>query len=340
MKVQGGLVFDFINAMAYYWRRSGWVVSPRHYLASLEKVRIHGPVFLLGNQGDGLTLISRMLRRHPKVVSITGDSSYWSGADEMQKVMMCQLPPSLRLGGRWFCKDVHHPLFTPPRSWSYASNDLISYYRKTADDYNEKDARLLRRIIQDSIYRFGRGESKRFVDKSQVFSVKMSFVDALLKDTSPHFVLVTRNPYATIYRAAMGKAGDMRRYAKYMSLDERVEVCLQHWLNTMKSVMEDKDKVSNFTWIRFEDMLRNPKETLLNLTRFLGLTFIEDMIPAPHHRIPLGSKYRDRWYPLRPDVNERYLKEIPEKYLRQIEERCGAIAAEFGYHPPRKVHKA
>ncbi len=190
---------------------------------------------------------------------------------------------------------------------------------------------VLRRFLQTDV--------RRFVDKSQVFSVKMSFMDALLKNTNPYFVLVTRNPYAAIYRAATGKAGDMRRYAKYMSLDERVEVCIQHWLNTMKSVMEDKDKVSNFTWIHFEDMLRKPKGILLKLTQFLGLPFIEDMIPAPHHKIPLGSKYRDCWYPLRPDVNVRYLREIPEKYLRQIEESCGAIAAEFGYHPPREAHE-
>ena len=107
----------------------------------------------------------------------------------------------------------------------------------------------------------------------------------------------------------------------------------------MKAVLEDRDKVSHFTWVRFEDILRNPEKSIRRLTEFVGLDFVEDMIPAPHHKMPLGSKYRDRWYPLRQDVNEPYLQALPEKYLRQIENRCGEIAAEFGYYPPRRGQK-
>ena len=332
-------LLEVANKIWYLWKRNNWMVDFRFYRNEYPDVPIDRPIFLIGNQGDGLTLVSRILRHHPDVVSVAGNCNYWSGADEMQNVFGPALPAELT-GIRY--KAPKHPILTPPRSWSYASDALFLLYRKTARDANKDLAKRFRKIIKYIISRHALVEVPiaRFIDKSQVFSVKMSFVDALLKDTNPYFVLVTRNPYATIYRAATGKAGDMRRYAKYMNLDERVEVCIQHWLNTMKSIMEDKDKVSNFTWIRFEDMLRNPKETLLQLTQFLALPFLEDMIPAPHHKIPLGSKHRDRWYPLRPDVNERYLREIQEKYLRQIEKRCGAIAAEFGYHPPRKVYKA
>lgn len=330
-------ILSWANYLYYYWRRNNWVLHLRRFFGNYEDVQIDRPIFLVGNQGDGLTLVARMLRRHKAIVSITGNHQYWSGADEMQGVMRCRLPRSLRQGGRFICRDFPHERFTPPRSWSYASDDLIRLYRKTAADYDDEVAETLRRIIREAIYRFEKGESdKRFVDKSQVFTVKMSYVNALLKDTNPHFVLITRNPYAACFRAALGKAGDMKRYARYMSLDERVEVCAQHWSNAMRCVLEDKDKVSNFKAMRFEDFLQEPRESLIELCLFLDLPFLDDLVPSEHHAIPFGSKYPDRWYPLRPDVNKQYLEKIPDKYIEMIYERCQPIAEQFGYAPPKR----
>ena len=323
-----------LNHLYYQWKRNNWIVYPHRFFSDYDDVSIERPIFLVGNQGDGLTLVSRMLRRHPQIISITGNHKYWSGADEMQGVMRCRLPRTLRQGGRFVCKDFPHKRLTPPRSWSYASNDLIGYYRKTAADYDPQTAASFRRIIREALYRYSGGADKRFTDKSQLFTVKMGYVDALLKDTNPYFVLVTRNPYATCYRAALGKAGDMRRYAKYMSLDERVEVCVQHWSNSMCCVLEDKDKVSNFKFVRFEDVLHEPRKTLAELCDFLDLSFTDDMIPSEHHSVPFGSKYKDRWYPLRVDVNRQYLDAIPSKYIDLIVEHCRDIAEQFGYLPP------
>lgn len=327
---------SWANNLYYYWRRNNWFLYAPRLFRSYESVHIDRPIFLIGNQGDGLTLIARMLRRHNAVVSVTGNYEYWAGPDEMQNVMRCRLPRTLRQGGRFICRDYSHDKLTPPRSWSYGSNDLIDRYRETEADYDNKVAKTLRRIIREAIYRFGEGENgQRFVDKSQIFTVKMSYVDALLEDADPHFVLITRNPYATCYRAAIGKAGDMRRYAKTMTLDERMEVCVQHWSNVMRCVLEDKDKVSNFRAMQLEDFLRRPKESLIELCSFLGLPFLDDLVPSEDHTIPFGSTRLDRWYPLRPDVNKQYLERISGKYIEMIYERCQVIAEQFGYGPPK-----
>jgi hypothetical protein len=163
--------------------------------------------------------------------------------------------------------------------------------------------------------------------------VKVSYIQALLKDTNPYFVLVTRNPYAACYRAALGKARDMKNYAKFMTLEERVEICAQHWSNAMNCALEDSAKVNNFTTIRFEDVLQNPDETIQSLCDFLDLTYDEGMLPQEDQKIPFGSRFRDRWYPLRPDVNQRYLDEIPDRYVHIIEEYCKPIAQKFDYSP-------
>lgn len=328
-------ILSWANYLYYYWRRNNWIFYIPRLFREYENIKIDRPIFLVGNQGDGLTLIARMLRRQRAIVSITGNYNYWAGADEMQSVMGCRLPRSLRQGGRFMCKDFSHEKLTPPRSWSYGSDDLVDYYRKNATDYDKEVAQILKRIIREAIHRFGRAEENiRFVDKSQIYSLKMSYIDALLKDTQPYFVLITRNPYATCYRAALGKAGDMRRYATELTLDERMKVCVQHWSNVMQYVWQDRDKVSNFKWIRFEDILSNPIESLMELCAFLDLPFEETMVPKAEDSLPFGTKYPKRWYPLRPDVNQKYLEDIPKQYIELVKKHCGPIAEQFEYMPP------
>lgn len=322
------------NIVWYLWKRGNWLFDPRCLLAHVREVEIDRPVFLVGNQGDGLTLVSRMLRRHPQLVSLSGNHKYWAGADEMHRAFLGRLPPSLVNGGRWLGKAPYHAELTPPRSWSYAADELIHSYRRTAADYDERAARQLRAVIRESLYRHGRPSAGRFTDKSQVFTVRMSYVNALLVDVNPHFVLITRDPYASCYRNALGGAYDIRRYAKKHDLDTRFEICLQHWHNSMTCVEQDREQLSAFTIMKFEDFLIDPRSSLESLCRFLDIPFMEDMVPAPGHKIPFGSRFPDRWFPLKADVNQRYLAELPRRFEEKIRDRAGDLAAAYGYHSP------
>lgn len=330
MKSLNEKAIELINSLWFYWKRNNWVFSHASY--KLDDRKIISPIFLIGNQGGGLTLLSRMLRRNNSVVSVTGNSKYWAGASEMQNVYELILPRELS-GIR--IKAPKHKKLTPPRSWSYACNDLINLYRKTEADANKKLSKEFKRIIALSIKRHGgKIDRPRFIDKSQSYSVKVSFINELLKDCNPYFIHVTRNPYATIYRAASGKAGDMKRYSKYMNLDERFEICLQHWYNTANCIEEDKYKINNYLRIKFEDILLNPNYILKNICEFINLKFSKDMIPQQHHKLPLGTTYKERWYPLRVDVNDQYLNKIPKQYVDRIFNKCGRYAEMYGYSRP------
>jgi len=325
---------NFVSNLFYLWRRNNWMLNPKNYIVSNRMNCIINPVFLLGCQGDGLTLLSRMLRRNPQVVSVTGNSNYWAGADEMQNVLEPLLSSEIS-GIR--INVPSHPILKPPRSWSYACNELIDKYRKTDKDFNERLEKKIKNAIGMVIRRYGKKiANPRFVDKSQVFTVKISFINELLKDCNPYFILVTRNPYASCFRAAQGKAGDMRRYSKFLTLDERIKICIEHWNNSMKAVEEDKNKVKNFMSIKFEDLLKSPENILKKICNFVKLDFSIDMIPQKEHVLPFGSKFKERWYPLRPDVNDSYLKQIPEKYVEWIYKKCGRLAEKHGYERPNK----
>jgi len=74
----------------------------------------------------------------------------------------------------------------------------------------------------------------RFVDKSQVYTVLVSLIRELLKDYNPKFVLVVNNPYTAYYRAALSKAQDMEWLKGKLSFKERLEICAQHWVNSIR----------------------------------------------------------------------------------------------------------
>jgi hypothetical protein len=330
----GARVRRWGNTAWYHWRRSRWLLDPRRFVRRYNEVTIDRPVFFVGNQGGGLTLVVRMLRRHPHLVSIVGDHRHWSGPDEMQRVMELRLPKSLKLARVPYNVEVQHARLTAPRSWSYATDELLPAYRKTEEDYDKAEAEAFRFLIREALHKQGHGSGSRFVDKSQVYTVKLRLLQRILADADPYFVLVTRNPYAACYRAAQGKAIDMKRYAATMSLEERIELCAQHWDNAMRCALNDAPSLRRFKVIAFERVLSEPMPAIRDLCDFLGLVYDDDLLPQPHHEIPFGTRFLDRWYPLKPEVNDAYLRRAEAEHLRIIERRCGETAERLGYASP------
>ncbi|MFQ6673554.1 MAG: sulfotransferase [Fidelibacterota bacterium] len=325
-------IFPLMNRIWYLYKRNNWMVDPSRFFTSHNDVAIDRPIFLLGNQGGGLTLVSRMLRRNRSAVSATGNHRYWAGADELQNVMGPLLPAELS-GIKY--KAPPHPVQAPPRSWSYACDELIDAYRKTDADYTPELESKFRQILRYVIGRFGLENRVRFVDKSQVFTVRLSFIHRLLQDCRPKFVLITRNPYVQCPRAASGKAGDMKKYQAFLSWNERLTLCAQHWANSMGALLEDRERLAiEVLILKFEEILDSPEENLRRLCEFVELEFTNDMIPQPHHVMPLGTQRRDRWYPLRRGVNERYRDLVTDEDIEIVQKLCGRRAGELGYRFP------
>ena len=67
------------------------------------------------------------------------------------------------------------------------------------------------------------------------------------------------------------------------------------------------------------------------VSEHVELEFLEDMLPAPHHKIPFGSRFRDRWYPLSLERSLHYIQKAMPEELRIIEDHCGPLAMEMGY---------
>lgn len=318
-----------IERLIYLLRAYSWMADPR-MLKEHAGVPIDRPIFLLGTQGGGLTLLSRMLRRHPDVVCAAGNARYWTSADEIQNIHGPILPPELT-GLRY--KAPPHPVLKAPRSWTFAAKALFEQYRETEDNLTPEISRALRRVMRYSIRRFaGSPRRARFVDKSQSYSVRAGLIWAALSETNPLFVLVPRDPYVSVFRASRGKAADMKRLAHSMDVGERVELCAEHYANTMRATLEDADRLKfPLKIVRFEDLIAEPERVLRECCQFVDLDFRRDMLPAPEHRLPLGSRFRDRWYPIRSDVNASYEDCLDAITLEAVNRHCGSLFSRLGY---------
>jgi len=324
--LRGGL-----NLLLLYLRLHLWRVHPRRFLRDLEAIPIDRPIFLLGVQGGGLTLIARILRRHPDVISVTGNASYWAGPDEMQNVMGSFLPPELT--------GLHHKIPPhsryPQRDNLYAIDELLPLYRKTAADATEEMARQFQRALRIALAIHARDVHRaRFVDKSQTFTVRLSLVNALLRDCDPYFVLVTRNPYAMCFRAAT-RVRTLQQLN--LPLETRLDLAAQHWANSFRCALEDAGEAAHFLVMRFEDVVREPERWVQELCAFVYLDFDPAMLPAPDHRFPLGaigsSRGDHKWYPLRPKVNQPYLNALAPWMVDIIDGRVGELARRWHYSP-------
>lgn len=318
-----------------------WLVgTPRRLVWALDDISIDRPIFVLGTQGGGLTLLTRMIRRHPSVVMVGGGPSFWTGNDEMDKHYVAneRLPDALSLRSpRYYNmtgREREHPYFGYERSWLYATDELLSDYRLTAEDHTPDLERRLRERIRMSIRAYARNVRRaRFLDMSQTFTLKIPFLRACFPDA--RFVLVTRNPYVMCWREVSRRTEDKYRdWNRWPPLAHSLRLVAEHWRNSFTIARADLDSLECGLVLRFEDILQDPEAGLRRILNHVDLSFDTDMLPQPHHTFPTGSKSRSKWYPIRPDVNDRYLQTIPNDAVEVIETILDGAGAEFGYDPP------
>jgi hypothetical protein len=307
-------------------RRLDWLVT--NGFITTSTVKLDRPIFLLGNQGGGNTFLSRMIRRNSAVVSVGGGNDYWTSADEMQKVYSIYLSGDYKLSDKLMNQDPYNSKFPVPRSWSYGTNELYNSYWKTEMDFVPSKSRRFIKVIKKSLARYGREGQARFFDKSQVYTLRTRLIQRTLEGANPKFILMTRDPIISSYRAALGKAGDMARYS-HLSLDQKVRFCAEHWNNCMNVCLNDSMHLESFYRLKFEDLIDSPTDQLQRICTFLEIPFELQMLPQENQKIPFATRYMDRWWPIRSDVNKQY--GVPLKYSRVISEICGSTAHKLGY---------
>jgi hypothetical protein len=331
IKKEGSVLKNLVEFVYFVYKRNRWMLDFFRYWNDFDDIKIDRPVFLLGVHGGGLTLISRIIRRHKDFVSVSGNYKYWTGADEMATVLDSILPADIA--------GVKHKIpeesgLKAPTTWLYATNKNLNHFRKNSKGIRAEIKRKFRKILRWQISRHAINKDKaRFIDKSQIYTIRILLLNEILKDTDPKFLLITRNPYVLCYRIANSDLLSFK-HNNIKSYKERLEVACQHWRNSIECALKDSKQIENFMTVKFEDVLKEPEKNIKKICDFIEIDFDEDLLPQPEHKIPFGSKGKNKWYPLRPNVNEKYFDKISKEDVKTIDKYVGQYANKLGYSKP------
>lgn len=324
------------GANVYWEYKPVWTL--RRLTTALDDIPIDRPIFLMGVQGAGLTLLTRMLHRNERVVTIGGGRAFWTGLNEMDKHCVRPLPDEITLSSPGFqsptfkdhrgrCEE-EHDVFGRERCWIYANDEMIDRYRKTERDWSPEIESTMKKRIKESLRAYAIDlERARFLDMSQTFSLKVPLLHKIFPDAV--FVVQLRDPYVMCWREATGEHGFWNQEPP---LDRRLELAAQHWRNTYRVLSGDLEALEqDAITIKFENLIADPERELRRVTTHVQLDYHNDMVPREHHTLPLGSGEAFKWYPIRPDANRKYEEEMTEDARSIIHRELGGVGERFGY---------
>ena len=132
------------------------------------------------------------------------------------------------------------------------------------------------------------------------------------------FVAIVRDGYAV--------AEGIRRKAdpKHLPQSWPIEDCARQWVRSYEVLLEDAPNLEHLLWVRYEDLARNPLETLNEIARFAGLP------PFPDMKLDSPLSVHERDEPMR-NMNEESISRLSGDDLRKITVVAGPMLEHFGY---------
>lgn len=303
---------------------------PRLLYRSMHNINIKKPIFMLGVQGGGLTVMSRVIRLLPHMVYISGNNQFWAGADELHNnPRFKHLPDQLMLRSPGYYNllghEKNHPDFGYERAFLYASSEFINEYRMTENDWTPELDHALKQAIRTCLCVYASDPAQaQFIDMSQSYSVKIPFLNRCFSDA--RYIIVTRNPYAVCWKQA-------QKSAVFNKDPQRaVQLAAEHWNNSYSYALNDTKDADNTLTVRFEDFMQDPISVSEKIFSFLDQSHVDvKNLIAQHKAAPLGSSEPDKWFPINHSVNQNHFKTMPDWAREIIGKECGELVQRFGY---------
>ena len=272
------------------------------------------------------------MQRNKDVVFCRGNSKQWDYGENEMFVSIPDLHSSLSFLNN---KHMHQNLKTNHfRYWTYAADENIHNYFKSKSDASDEIRNNFTKVIRKIIQAYAHNTKEaRFIDKSQLFSINIDYINTLLKDINPFFIIILRNPYAMITRAAQKYYINPTKNNLKLTYKESLVYCAQHWKNTFEYAIKDSKKLNNCLILKFEEILEEPEKFIRKICDFTNLTFDIDMLPSPEQRNTVLNNFPRRWFPIRKDANNIYLEHLKQFEIEIIDSICGSLIKEYDYTP-------
>ena len=324
-----------LGSIRYRAQLARYELNARRLFGRTGHLPIDRPVFVLGVQGGGLTVLARCLYRHPQVVYASGNSDWWAGPDEIHNCNHIGDLPEPLVHRSYHFDNVtsaveNHPRFGYQRSWLYAVDELLPRYRKDETDLDDVTTDGLQNVLRKLVGAYAHDPATaRIVDMSQLYSIQVPFLAKMLEGSSPMFVVAARNPYAVCARA-VAKEYVPSHGCVFTDTPTKIACAVEHWTNSFRRALDDTRDLPNLV-VRYEDFMDDPEQVVRRIGAFADLPFDSRQIPAAGQSFPLGSLEDNKWYPLRSGENERYLEKLDPRLVRALNARAGDLIERLGY---------
>ena len=308
-------------------------LTPRRVTTRLEDIEIDRPLFLLGVQGGGLTILAKCFQRLENTCFVHGNADSWDAADNEMHV--CETSQKLPREFSFHTNDFYPPNLPTNfyRYWTYATNEGLPHFRiDNPEQVSEASLNGFRNYVKAIIRAHAKNLNDcRFIDKSQLYTINIPLLRAALRGHSPRFVVIGRNPYGCIPRTARNYYLNPKKHGFDMPYEEALKLCSEHWNNSFAVATEDCHGFDDSLILNIEDFFANPKEFCSRICSFAELDFDRDMIPAPDQPNTRYQQMATRWYPLRKSHTERKLLETTQREREIINSVGGSTIEKLGY---------
>jgi len=281
--------------------------NPKKYISNYQNKNINNPIFLLGVSSGGLTIISRIIRKHPNIISASGDNNFFYFLDEINICYKKFVPKKLDI----MRKGKFYREFYGIKK--FISSTIIN--KNEFLNYSKKYLKLLNAILQV----YSKNPKKdRIIDKSQNNSLNIKFLDYVFRDKNPKYILIINNPYAVIAKSYL-KLGNKSQ--------KNLSISIEHFKNIFTKCLRDlKLSKNKFLIVKFDDFLINPEKTMRLIFKFLNLSFNKSYMPSNNDKFLVGDY---KWYPIRKQTHMKYLKHLSKNDFKIINKKCSKIIKTF-----------
>ena len=165
-----------------------------------------------------------------------------------------------------------------------------------------------------------------FCGQKPNFSIKTKLITKALADANPIFVIITTNPYDAV------KKGINLPALKTLngSLDLRIRLAAQHWLNTFQTAENDlQESNQRYIRVKFEDFLLDPDETVRTISNFCELEPCQSMFQSHNLRVPFSTLATGK---IKVDINRGHTeKKYDKRMIEIVNSIAGDYISELGY---------
>jgi len=206
-----------------------------------EARRIRRPVFVIGCNNSGTTILWRALAAHPELASHGREGQLIDG-------LPSRFGPPLDCAWRLWAS----------RLMRVGGRSMLDLHARTEHDVVEADADRL-----DHAYARALGDSGRLVEKSPPNTIRTRYLQAVFPDAT--FVGIVRAPLPVVE----GICRTNERLGSY-GLGS-VALAADHWASANGRLLEDSAHLRRLLLLRYDDLVNDPAATLAHAFEFIGV---------------------------------------------------------------------